>query len=87
MSNSKVLEAIEANIAHLEEELAKNRQALAMFSGDELQEFGDNVVSLAKHKSKVAPKWRHKRDPNLTWSGRGRKPKWIDTHGKKIKAA
>lgn len=25
----------------------------------------------------AAPKYRHPENPSLTWSGRGRKPKWI----------
>ena len=27
---------------------------------------------------KVAPKYRNPEDPDVTWSGRGRKPKWIE---------
>ncbi|HSS51653.1 MAG TPA: H-NS histone family protein [Thermoanaerobaculia bacterium] len=27
--------------------------------------------------SSVAPKYRHPSDPNLTWSGRGKRPAWI----------
>lgn len=30
-----------------------------------------------KTKSPVAPKYRHLENPNLTWSGRGRKPTWF----------
>ena len=33
---------------------------------------------------KVAPKWHHKEDSALTWSGRGRTPKWIKKFGVKI---
>ncbi len=28
-------------------------------------------------KTKVAPKYRHPEDSSVTWTGRGRKPKWI----------
>lgn len=28
-------------------------------------------------KSVNPPKYRHPEDPNMTWTGRGRKPKWI----------
>jgi DNA-binding protein H-NS len=28
-------------------------------------------------KSVNPPKYRHPKDPNMTWTGRGRKPKWI----------
>ena len=29
---------------------------------------------------KVAPKYRNPDDPSVTWSGRGRKPKWVEAH-------
>lgn len=28
----------------------------------------------------VAPKFRHPTDESLTWTGRGRKPLWVDAH-------
>lgn len=28
--------------------------------------------------AKVAPKYRHPNNPNLTWTGRGRTPKWVE---------
>lgn len=33
---------------------------------------------------KVAPKWRHKEDSALTWSGRGLTPKWVKKYGVKV---
>lgn len=30
--------------------------------------------------TKVAPKYRSKSDASLTWSGRGRKPRWVEDH-------
>lgn len=30
--------------------------------------------------SKVPPKYRDPSDPSTTWSGRGRKPKWVEAH-------
>ena len=30
-----------------------------------------------KSRSEVAPKYAHPDNPTLTWSGRGRKPKWL----------
>lgn len=29
---------------------------------------------------KVAPKYRSTTDASLTWSGRGRKPRWVEAH-------
>lgn len=34
-------------------------------------------------KGKVPPKYRSKQDPKKTWSGRGRKPRWVEEHLKK----
>lgn len=37
---------------------------------------------------KAAPKYVHPEDPDITWSGRGRKPKWIEASllsGKSLK--
>ena len=42
----------------------------------------------AKHASKVAPKYAHPENAELTWTGRGRKPKWIEAvlaSGKSLK--
>jgi DNA-binding protein H-NS len=34
----------------------------------------------ARTTSSAAPKYRHPKNSELTWSGRGRKPKWIADH-------
>ena len=31
-----------------------------------------------KATSSVAPKYAHPENPSMTWSGRGRKPKWVE---------
>jgi DNA-binding protein H-NS len=31
-------------------------------------------------RAKVAPKYRNPDEPDLTWTGRGRKPKWVVAH-------
>lgn len=42
---------------------------------------GFNLSELTSAKSRrggtVAPKYVHPEDPNQTWTGRGRKPKWV----------
>jgi DNA-binding protein H-NS len=35
----------------------------------------DNLFD--KHRTRVAPKYRHPENPDVTWSGRGRKPQWF----------
>lgn len=31
-------------------------------------------------RAKVAPKYRNPNDPEQTWTGRGRKPKWVEAY-------
>lgn len=42
---------------------------------------GFNLAQLTGGKAKasqaVAPKYAHPENPSLTWTGRGRKPKWV----------
>ncbi len=37
----------------------------------------DTAKGGSKSKGKVPPKFRHPEDPSKTWTGRGRKPKWV----------
>ncbi|MEE9350852.1 MAG: H-NS histone family protein [Thiotrichaceae bacterium] len=40
-----------------------------------------------KPTAKVAPKYKNPKDAEQTWTGRGRKPKWVEAHlnkGKKL---
>ncbi|MDK8873411.1 H-NS histone family protein [Paracoccus sp. SSJ] len=34
-------------------------------------------ITPAQKRATVAPKYRHPENPEITWSGRGRKPAWI----------
>ena len=36
--------------------------------------------SAADGRAKVKPKYRNPDDPEQTWSGRGRSPKWVEAH-------
>ena len=65
--------------------LAAEKAAKALgYSLDELRD-----VTLAKKprttkvkdgRAKVAPKYRNPNDAEQTWTGRGRKPKWVEAH-------
>ncbi|MFQ6550593.1 H-NS family nucleoid-associated regulatory protein [Aestuariibius sp. 2305UL40-4] len=46
------------------------------FSLDELMG-GSSNKKTAKPRTSAAPKYRHPENPEVTWSGRGRQPKWI----------
>ena len=44
------------------------------------REFGFSLADLANAKpgrAKVAPKYANPHDPESTWTGRGRKPRWV----------
>ena len=56
------------------------------YSIDELFPTGKPKGSAAKGR-KVAPKYAHPSDPSLTWTGRGKRPRWVEallSGGKKI---
>ena len=59
-------EAVKAELA----ELAKSK-------GFEMADLFGNGSKAAKEKKSVAPKYRNPADASQTWTGRGRKPKWV----------
>lgn len=57
------------------------------------KEFGfslaDLVGATGRKRAASQPKYRHPENPEVTWTGRGRKPKWVSAHiaaGKPIEA-
>ncbi|MDR2165722.1 MAG: H-NS histone family protein [Zoogloeaceae bacterium] len=36
------------------------------------------VIQVRGTRGKAAPKYRHPQQPDLTWTGRGRKPQWVE---------
>lgn len=69
----------------------RKREALTA-AENAVREFGFNLADLTAGKlarGKVAPKYANPADPSLTWTGRGRKPRWVQEHldaGKKLEA-
>ena len=74
-----VQKAIESK-KHLEKEEAREKiKSIAEESGFSLNElFTNGKIKASKTKAPI--KYRDPDDPSLTWSGRGRKPKWIGTY-------
>lgn len=71
----RVAVAIEARQDREKQELKEKMAQLAAEAGFSL---GDLVGQRRGPKGKAAGvKYRHPDDPNLTWSGRGRKPNWL----------
>ena len=46
--------------------------------GFSLANLADSASKGKKSKTKNPPKYRNPEDPTQTWSGRGRKPRWIN---------
>ena len=77
------LEAEKENVRHQIEELAKK----AGFSVDELLGARRGRKRTGTTRAKAEPKYENPSNKSETWSGRGRKPKWVDrvlNGGKKL---
>lgn len=58
--------------------IRKEIEDLAKKNGYSLNELlGEAAEKVAKVKKAVAAKYRHPEDHSLTWTGRGRQPKWV----------
>ena len=57
-------------LAHAREELEKTSKSM----GYKL----DEIFEMRKPRAKVAPKYRNSDDQDQTWTGRDRKPKWVE---------
>ncbi len=60
----------------------RKREALAT-AETAVREFGFNLADLTNGKAvrnKAAPKYANPADPTMTWTGRGRKPRWVQEH-------
>lgn len=80
---SSLSEQIQRELAH-----RKSRQIILTKIKKDIENSGysiEDILGATKPTTKkVAPKFRHKEDSSLTWSGRGRMPKWIKKYGVKI---
>jgi DNA-binding protein H-NS len=79
---NQVLADIPKEIARREKgekaRIRKELEALAAANGYSLEELLVDTGEKSKRAGKpVAAKYRHPEEPSLTWSGRGRQPKWI----------
>lgn len=58
----------------------RRREALTAIE-EAAKEHGFNLAELTGSKPRkpgsVAPKYAHPEDPTMTWTGRGRKPRWV----------
>ena len=77
-----LLEKIPSEIARREKDekarIRKELEELATKNGYSLNELlGEAAEKVAKIRKTVAVKYRHPDDVSLTWTGRGRQPKWM----------
>lgn len=59
--------------------LRKQLEDLASAGGYSVSELFD-LSGEKVQREPVLPKYRSKTEPSLTWSGRGRQPKWVQSH-------
>lgn len=66
------------------EDLRQKMEAMAREAGMSASEiFGGKARGNGRRKStgKVAPKYRNPKNPEQTWTGRGRRPRWMTEAG------
>lgn len=68
-----VAEAIQSFEARRKKEARAAAEAVARKMGFSL----DELTGTKGRKSVSMPKYQHPENPSLTWTGRGRKPKWF----------
>ncbi|AZQ69704.1 H-NS histone family protein [Silicimonas algicola] len=82
----KELKALSSDIEQAIADGEKARRADALKAADEAaKSFGFSLSELTKGsrskapatKSALPPKYRHPENPEVTWTGRGRRPGWI----------
>jgi DNA-binding protein H-NS len=74
---SDVDKAISSYEDRLKKDALAAAQAAAKEHGFDLGELLGGTAGKRKSKGTVAPKYAHPENSSLTWTGRGRQPKWI----------
>ncbi|MFC7705899.1 H-NS family nucleoid-associated regulatory protein [Plastorhodobacter daqingensis] len=69
-----VTQAIETYKDRQREEALREIENIAREKGFSLSEL---TGALKKRRKTVAPKYVHPEEPDLTWTGRGRQPRWV----------
>ena len=87
-SLAKLREDIDGRLAELQkeriEEARKDVSALLMKKGLTLQEVYPELLDqsgrkkIKKARTKAPPKYQHPEDATVTWTGRGRRPRWVE---------
>lgn len=75
----QVAKAIDNFEQRKRDEALEAAKAIASEHGFKLEDLMSDGPT-KKQKSKAAPKYAHPENPELTWTGRGRKPYWVNEH-------
>lgn len=67
----------DAEVRERREALKAAEQAAAEFGFSLAELSSDGKVRVAAKQAKAPAKYRNPEDPEQTWSGRGRKPRWV----------
>lgn len=76
----QVAREIKLRRARDKKEVLSKIRALAAAGGYTLEELVAGAATTgepAKKTRTVAPKYRHLQNPSLTWTGRGKQPRWV----------
>lgn len=90
----KELERLKTNVEKALEKVADTEKKAALEAAEKAAKaFGFSLSDLegvkpgrkassakSDGRAKVAPKYRNPANPEETWTGRGRKPKWVEAH-------
>lgn len=82
----KELKQLEKDVAKAIKDYEDRKKAEARAALEEqAREMGFSLAELAgtktaRTRSLGVPKYRHPENPAITWTGRGRKPKWVAEH-------
>lgn len=87
MDDLATLQAQIAELQRKESELKqKNKQAVLEELKSKMKSYGITLDELGsmdrttRQKTTVLIKYRHPTEPMLTWTGRGKKPRWIEAY-------
>ncbi|GIX35901.1 MAG: DNA-binding protein [Lysobacteraceae bacterium] len=62
------------------QEVRRKLEAMAREEGFTIEELFGSTGGRRGKVSKVAPKYRNPADPSQTWTGRGKRPLWVQAH-------
>lgn len=74
MTSDELVQALTKSLTATKPKLSESKTPLKSLKGTTQK----NFVAKGKKNKKVTPKFRNPENPTETWSGRGRKPRWVE---------